>query len=632
MVLLMVAGTGAAYPSAQASEARAESSTSQTGSLAVTAPHAPREIVVRYRPGLPSLVRQISRFSVTGELIQRLPLRGAEVMKVAPGTDLTDAIEVLERRPDVLYAEPNYIYEALETPNDPFAIHEWALDDPVGDIDLDAPEAWDVTTGSKDVVVAVADSGVAYDHPDLADNIWTNPGEFGDGKQRNGIDDDNNGFVDDWHGWDWIGNDNNPSDLLGHGTHVSGTLGASGNNGIGVTGVNWNVSILPLRILELDGTGTAADLASAFVYARRAGAKVVNASLGGPHNSRTMAAAIKRSPNTLFVVASGNSGDNLDSKPNYPCSYPDTNILCVAATNSRGKLAGFSNYGDRTVDVAAPGTEILSTLPNLELVFNETFENDPGARWDTGGSKNSWATDSDSLGAYMADSPAGRYKNSTNSWLESRSPVDMPEASACGLDFALRLDTEPGADGLLIETSPNGSRWTQLTGLTGRSRGWQAIKTDIPGGRDVFLRFRMVSNRAVRRDGVQIDNVRIRCALTQYSSSDYNELSGTSMAAPQAAGAAALLWSYAPTARPSQIRYALIVGSVGVPSLSSKVVAGGRLNLVGGLTELAKVLGLADPFAPEEPEVPSPTPSESPTILVEPSPSGSPVPTPSPTP
>ncbi|MEA2447598.1 MAG: hypothetical protein QOK47_1235 [Actinomycetota bacterium] len=605
--------------------------------VTVRGPHAAREIVVRYRAGWPSLVRQMSRFAVTGELEKRLPLRGAEVVKVAKGTDLGAAIEVLRQRPEVLYAEPNYVYSAADVPNDPLVADEWALGDSTETRGIDAAGAWDVTTGSKDVVVAIADSGVAYDHPDLIDNMWVNRGEAGRGKRSNGIDDDHNGYVDDWRGWDWVGRDNNPSDLLGHGTHVAGTIGARGNNSIGVAGVNWNVSLMPLRILELDGTGTAADLASAFIYARRNGADVVNASLGGPHYSRTLADSVSGSRSTLFVVAAGNEGNDLDRKPNYPCSFPSANVLCVGASNEAGRMVDFSNYGDQTVDIAAPGTNILSTTPHVVTVFKEDFETDPGARWDTGGSRDSWASDEDSFGAYMTDSPSGRYRNSTNSWLETRSAIDLPSATACGLDFALRIETEPKQDGMLVETSPNGAHWKPLIGYTGNSKGWKAVTSDLAGGSDVFLRFRMITDRAGTGDGVRIDNIRVLCATKSYGTFDYREMSGTSMSAPIASGAAALLLSIAPKATPKQLEHALIAGSTKATALDGKVASGGRLNLVGAMSVLSQDLQLPDPpDLPDVPDLPDPDvpdlPGAEPNPTDSPSPTATPTPTPTETP
>ena len=219
------------------------------------------------------------------------------------------------------------------------------------DADIDGPEAWDTETGSSDVVVAVVDSGVTYDHPDLAPNMWSNPGEI----PGNGIDDDGNGFIDDVRGWDFIGVDNDPFDLNLHGTHVAGTIGAKGDNNQGITGVDWDVSLMALRALDNYGSGSNAGITAAFNYAGDNGADVVNASLNGTGFSQAMLDSINAAPNTLFVAAAGNNATNNDTTtPRYPCNYVAPNNICVAATNSNDGLASFSNVGATSVDLAAP--------------------------------------------------------------------------------------------------------------------------------------------------------------------------------------------------------------------------------------------------------------------------------------
>jgi Subtilase family len=200
-------------------------------------------------------------------------------------------------------------------------------------------------------------------------NIWTNPGETGGGKESNGVDDDGNGYVDDWHGWNFGLGTNDPIDAVGHGTHVAGTIGAAGDNGTGVTGVNWNVQIMPLRVADANGTLSDAAVAAAFAYAGRMGARVVNASLGGSYTSSAELAAINGAPDTLFVVSAGNSNQNIKSVPTSPCTLPAPNIICVGATASSDKRASFSNYAPTQVDIAAPGVTILSTLPGDQFGY-----------------------------------------------------------------------------------------------------------------------------------------------------------------------------------------------------------------------------------------------------------------------
>ena len=338
---------------------------------------APGELIVRFEEAANAGDRIAARNGADVSFERALGLRGTQLVSAEPGQSVSAAQAELERSADVVYAEPNFIREAQAVPNDPGFSNLYGLHNTgqavagvsgTPDADIDALEAWDLTTGSPNVVVAVVDSGVDIAHPDLSSSIWTNPGESGGGRESNGIDDDANGLVDDFRGWDWVADDNLPADENDHGTHVSGTVTASGNNATGVTGVSWNSRVMPLRVLDAAGSGTVADLVSAYRYAGAKGAPILNASLGGSGFSRAELDAINAAPNTLFVVAAGNGGDdgvgdNVDTAPEYPCAYAAANIVCVAASDQNDGLAGFSNFGFNSVDLAAPGVRTLSTVP-----------------------------------------------------------------------------------------------------------------------------------------------------------------------------------------------------------------------------------------------------------------------------
>ena len=246
----------------------------------------------------------------------------------------------------------------------------------VADADIDAPAAWDITTGARSVVVAVIDSGLAVTHPDLAANIWTNPREI----PGDGLDNDGNGFVDDVHGWDFANDDADPADDDGHGTHVAGTIGAVGDNAIGVTGVNWRVSLMGLKFLDANGNGFTSDAVAAVTYATRMrrdfGVNVVaiNASWGGGSRSKVLADAIAAGGRAgiLFVTAAGNASSNNDRTPTYPANSADDAVITVAATNRSNRLAAFSNFGATSVDLAAPGVAIRSTVPGGYASFSGT--------------------------------------------------------------------------------------------------------------------------------------------------------------------------------------------------------------------------------------------------------------------
>ena len=290
----------------------------------------------------------------------------------APGATTQDVLGWASTTAGVLYVEPDFVINPAATPNDPSFNRLWGLHNTgqtggVDDADIDALEAWDITTGSRDVVIAVIDTGVDYTHPDLAANAWQNPGEI----PGNGIDDDGNGFVDDIYGYDFVNNDGDPMDDNGHGTHVSGTIGGVGDDGVGVAGVNWQVSIMGLKFLSGGGSGSTSDAVRAVNYAtmmrRDHGINIVatNNSWGGGGFSTALSDAIEAGGDAgiLFIAAAGNEGNNNDVFPGYPASMTSEAIISVAATDSSNGLAGFSNYGATSVDIGAPGVGIYSTVP-----------------------------------------------------------------------------------------------------------------------------------------------------------------------------------------------------------------------------------------------------------------------------
>src|SRR3954467_1448691 len=325
-----------------------------------------RDIVVERRPGLDRDDRAELRADAGVSLEQTLTLPDTEVVRAAPG-ELTDALDALNADPDVVYAEPDAPVHATAT--DARFGEQWALRNTgqrvlgqtgIAEADIDAPEAWSLGASGLGVTVAVVDTGIALTHPELAGRIATNPGETGGGRETNQIDDDHDGYVDDWQGWDFVAGDNVPADANGHGTHVSGTIAAP-QDAIGVAGVAPDARILPLRVLDASGSGSGAAVASAFDLAGKLGIPVVNASLGSSGLTTAQRTAINLHPNTLYVVAAGNDGHDNDTTPTYPCVIPAPNIACVGATDNRDARASFSNVGATSVDLFAPGVSILST-------------------------------------------------------------------------------------------------------------------------------------------------------------------------------------------------------------------------------------------------------------------------------
>lgn len=281
----------------------------------------------------------------------------------AKGQDLaTRALRALRNHPFIEYVEYNYLHHIDTTiPNDPSFGDLWGL------TKIMAPEAWDTATGSTEVVVGVIDTGIDWDHQDLAANMWINPGEIA----GNGVDDDGNGYVDDIHGINAITETGDPDDDHGHGTHCAGIIGAVGNNGSGVAGVNWKVRLVGMKFLDSGGYGYDADAIECINYAialKNNGVNnlVLSNSWGGGLYNQSLNDAIEdaNSWNILFVAAAGNDGLDSDYYPHYPSSYDSSNILAVASTDSGDKLSYFSNYGSTSVDIGAPGSSILSTTPD----------------------------------------------------------------------------------------------------------------------------------------------------------------------------------------------------------------------------------------------------------------------------
>jgi|tagenome__1003787_1003787.scaffolds.fasta_scaffold20929799_2 thermitase len=292
-----------------------------------------------------------------GRVLRRLAgVRGA-VVQARGGLAADVLLRRLRDDGRFRYAERDYLVATSETPNDPLYASQYALDQPSG-ADVAAPLAWDRSTACSKI--AVLDSGVDKDHPDLRPNLWKNSNE----KSGNGKDDDKNGYVDDVYGADILDGKGSGLDANGHGTHVAGIVAATGNNADGVSGICWKASVMSVRFLDAKGRGGTADAVDAIDYAVHEGAKILNCSFGTSSKSSALEDAVEhaKSHGALLVVAAGNDGESIESHPSYPASFTQGNILTVAASTNRDTLASFSNYGSKSVDVAAPGDDILSTI------------------------------------------------------------------------------------------------------------------------------------------------------------------------------------------------------------------------------------------------------------------------------
>src|SRR6266700_546643 len=331
-------------------------------------------ILVKPNPGAD--LTQLNAALGTRVLSTFAAIGGLQTLELAAGADAQSLIALYQQSGLVEYAEPDFIVEASLAPNDPryldgslWGLHNTGIYGGVPGADIRAPEGWDTQSTASNIIVAVIDTGARFTHEDLAANMWVNPGESGRDalgldKSTNGMDDDGDGFIDDVHGINAILGTGIPNDDQGHGTHVSGTIGAVGNNSVGVVGVTWRVQLMACKFLDAQGNGSISDAISCIDFARSHGANIINASWGSTtFTSSALHDAVQsaRDAGIIWVAAAGNSGADNDATPLYPASYEFDNIIAVAATTRTDDLANFSNYGATNVDLGAPGASILST-------------------------------------------------------------------------------------------------------------------------------------------------------------------------------------------------------------------------------------------------------------------------------
>jgi hypothetical protein len=641
----------------------------QAAAPATPAPsYAPGQIIVVWEEDASRHEKAAAREGAEVEATTNLGDSDYQLVEVEAGQSMADALAELRTDPAVAIAERNGFLTPTAEPNDPLFSQQWALKNngPPGingvtnalvGKDIKATTAWDffnpLPLPEPGAIVADIDSGYRFAGSDLGPVAWTNPGEI----PENGLDDDGDGIIDDVHGADFVGpnadakpplpEDGDPTDdnLIsgGHGVHTAGIIGAAGNNGFGTAGVGWagNVRIMPLRVCAASPSATPANalacptssIISAIKYASVHGAEVANISLTSTSESKAMAKALAEAKETLFVIAAGNDAKNNDSagQAHYPCNYQPNkeekesgvvgaidNIVCVAATNQRDELASFSDWGTTSVDLGAPGTEILSTYP-LELMLNENFGTDAeyNAKWQGtfGRAEGAPLTSSG-----MSDSPEENPVANTTREVELKTPITVPPGYG-NCVFAGKRSLALTGGTFTQEVLRNGEvvLKKEISSNTNPPFSMQSFTAEPTltnlAESSVNLRFKYAAGPSpASTDGVWLDDLTLTCYQATTVAPGYAFLQGTSMAAPQVSGTAGLMFSLQPAASVKTIREALLGGVEADSFLSGKTVTGGRLNAAQALAKL----DITPPLTPvlnTETSPASPNESGSPLII-----------------
>ena len=575
--------------------------------------YKPGELLVRYKPAMQTAHR--AALERTARVRAATTIGRSRIARVFLDADTTvaQAQALYAADPNVEFVEPNYLLQAQTLPDDTDFSRQWALYNTgqtvsgyagTAGADMDAPLAWDISTGSSDVVVAMVDTGCDLNHPDLAANIWSNPGEIA----GNGLDDDGNGYIDDIHGWDFVDADNQPQDATGHGSHVAGIIAAVGGNGRGIAGVAWQVRIMPLRFINAFNEGTIADAIAAIEYALAKGVKIINCSWGSSSYSLSLKHVMDEA-DALFVCAAGNNGADTDLDPFYPASFSGDHILSVAASDQMDQLAWFSNYGTASVDVAAPGVRIYSLNDGRQTLWQETFDQGWPDGWQSGGSGDTWAVSDPPATAdapALALSPQGGYTSQADTWAQA--PVqNLAPAEAAQLTFRIVGSSQTNSDYLNLEVSTDGSAWRALpllmggsvycNGISGSIPYWMTAKADLgpwDGQSQLFVRLHFQSDGSGTDTGFYIDNLQLSAASAADS---YQFMQGTSMAAGYVSGLAALILSENSALTPRELK-SIIVDSVDLrQNLLEQAASGGRVNAFNALTLLRELSLTAAPAA-----------------------------------
>jgi subtilisin family serine protease len=572
-------------------------------------PFVPGEVLVKFRPSVLSQGRYAT-VSAHGHSIvtDQLHPNWAHV-RLPVGQSVTEAIAAYRSDSSVEYVQPNYIYRIAVAPNDPQYGQLWAFKNagqtitngltqppssPLGyatnnpgtaSDDMHIEKAWDHITDCSSVAVALVDSGVNYNQEDLSSNMW------------------NGGATFPKHGYNYVDNTTDPMDLNGHGTHVAGIIGAVGNNAKGTTGVCWKASIMAVRVMDAIGRGTTANIIQGINFAVAHSAKVINMSLGGGGSfDQLFSDSITNAQNAdvVVVVAAGNDGKDNDSgtAPAYPCNFPQPNLICVAALDQGFQLATFSNYGSISVDVGAPGTNILSTWAGTVGVTTDGLTAGwTGSTTTTGGW--AYATFGSASTPFLIDPsnyPSGLYNKNTDdrvykafnvsgvdvALLRFEAAVNVVSGDHFRIGYASTAADPFGGGGVVVGDATNIATYPNLV--------FSAYDISACNSTSCTIGFQLRSSTATTDKGLAITDFRVETLAL--NSTSYNTIDGTSMATPEVAGLATMLRAYNAQYTSADTVNAIKRAGRSITALSGKTTSGNAIDVMASLAYINSPVGL----------------------------------------